>query len=365
MTQEDAFLQDIIANPEDDALRLIYADWLDEQDQSERAEFIRLQIELVRLPLHDPRRKEMAKREKTLLRKHATKWFAPPKGLKVGSQFEVRRGFPFELNISEHGFDALGAELLARWPITRVSLKLWDPPDAADNLAACSLLRQVRELDLGSNNLGQDQQYRVLESPHLVNLKWLGLGHNDLKDEGMRFLAQLPHLAGVRDLDLRHNNITSLGLSELTRSKHHRALTALILSGNQHTADDVVALLESKNWPALSDLNLWYTSLGDEGVELLAASRGLAKLTVLNLNNNSIGDRGVQALGASPHAANLRTLALDINRITAASVPALIESPYLKQLTSLTLYSNDGIKVRARRELSEHFGDRVTFQKPW
>jgi len=38
-----AFMQAIVANPADDTPRLVYADWLDEHDQPERAEFIRLQ----------------------------------------------------------------------------------------------------------------------------------------------------------------------------------------------------------------------------------------------------------------------------------------------------------------------------------
>src|SRR5207244_10968268 len=44
MSLQDAFLADIIADPDDDAVRLIYADWLMEHDQPERGEFIRLQI---------------------------------------------------------------------------------------------------------------------------------------------------------------------------------------------------------------------------------------------------------------------------------------------------------------------------------
>ena len=39
----DAFLADIIENPDDDAPRVIYADFLDDLDEPERAEFIRLQ----------------------------------------------------------------------------------------------------------------------------------------------------------------------------------------------------------------------------------------------------------------------------------------------------------------------------------
>src|SRR5690348_10440338 len=46
MTHEEAFLASILENPDDDAPRLIYADWLDEQGRHDRAEFIRIQCEL-------------------------------------------------------------------------------------------------------------------------------------------------------------------------------------------------------------------------------------------------------------------------------------------------------------------------------
>lgn len=43
-TDESALLRAIIADPADDTVRIIYADWLDEHKQPERAEFIRVQI---------------------------------------------------------------------------------------------------------------------------------------------------------------------------------------------------------------------------------------------------------------------------------------------------------------------------------
>lgn len=49
MNMEEAFLQDIIAYPEDDTPRLIYADYLSEHGQEERAEFIRAQIERAKI----------------------------------------------------------------------------------------------------------------------------------------------------------------------------------------------------------------------------------------------------------------------------------------------------------------------------
>lgn len=49
MTEEDAFLAAICSEPDDDTVRLVFADWLDEHDRSERAEFIRIGIESDRI----------------------------------------------------------------------------------------------------------------------------------------------------------------------------------------------------------------------------------------------------------------------------------------------------------------------------
>lgn len=42
----DAFIANIIANPDDDGIRLIYADWLRDQGEDDRADLIQVQIEL-------------------------------------------------------------------------------------------------------------------------------------------------------------------------------------------------------------------------------------------------------------------------------------------------------------------------------
>ena len=50
MSLETAFLAAILERPEDDFPRLVYADWLDENGDPARAEFIRLQLQLAREP---------------------------------------------------------------------------------------------------------------------------------------------------------------------------------------------------------------------------------------------------------------------------------------------------------------------------
>ena len=72
MRQDEAFLADIVEHPDDDAPRLVYADWLEDHGDPERAEFIRTQCELE--PIRDryeiARAPELHSREEELLRKH-------------------------------------------------------------------------------------------------------------------------------------------------------------------------------------------------------------------------------------------------------------------------------------------------------
>lgn len=46
LTLPDEFLQAILASPDDDAIRLILADWLEERGDGDRAEFVRAQVEI-------------------------------------------------------------------------------------------------------------------------------------------------------------------------------------------------------------------------------------------------------------------------------------------------------------------------------
>lgn len=50
MTEQEALYRAVLEDPDDDTVRLVYADWLDENDQPERAEFIRVQIALAKEP---------------------------------------------------------------------------------------------------------------------------------------------------------------------------------------------------------------------------------------------------------------------------------------------------------------------------
>jgi uncharacterized protein (TIGR02996 family) len=79
MTDEDAFLAAIRANPADDLARLVYADWLDERadpDAPARAAFLRAECELRRLPDGDPDRDRLVGRLRELAQRLAGPWKA-------------------------------------------------------------------------------------------------------------------------------------------------------------------------------------------------------------------------------------------------------------------------------------------------
>src|SRR5262245_41051449 len=74
MTDEARFLRTICERPRDDAPRLVFADWLEENGRPQRADFIRLQIDLSRLPRGDRRFDELWWRETEYLKDDAATW---------------------------------------------------------------------------------------------------------------------------------------------------------------------------------------------------------------------------------------------------------------------------------------------------
>jgi uncharacterized protein (TIGR02996 family) len=73
--EREGLLQDIIAHKDEDAPRLIYSDWCEDHGESDRAEFIRVQCRLVKMP-DGPivGRGELSRRKRDILFDHWPKW---------------------------------------------------------------------------------------------------------------------------------------------------------------------------------------------------------------------------------------------------------------------------------------------------
>jgi uncharacterized protein (TIGR02996 family) len=77
VTDEPAFLRAAAAQPADDTLRLVYADWLDEQGGeafATQAAFARLQVRRSALDVFDPVRRTLLEEEAAFLQKHKRDW---------------------------------------------------------------------------------------------------------------------------------------------------------------------------------------------------------------------------------------------------------------------------------------------------
>src|SRR5437870_7513152 len=76
MDQDLHFLDAIRAQPGSRALRLVYADWLEEQGDP-RADFLRVQCQAAALAPASPRRLALEARAHALLLRHEADWLGP------------------------------------------------------------------------------------------------------------------------------------------------------------------------------------------------------------------------------------------------------------------------------------------------
>jgi uncharacterized protein (TIGR02996 family) len=116
----EPFLREICENPEDDTVRLIYADWLDENGDPDRAEFIRLQIAMGDT---GSELDERGSRVRSLRKKRAAGWLAELPNIKGVLWGQFRRGFVGTAAFDNAGSFCDGAELaFAATPLDAVNV---------------------------------------------------------------------------------------------------------------------------------------------------------------------------------------------------------------------------------------------------
>jgi uncharacterized protein (TIGR02996 family) len=300
VNQSQAFLDSIFETPEDDTLRLVYADWLQENGQPERGEFIRLQVEASRLQAGEARA-ALEAQAKRFSDEHRTDWLAgtglPP------AVIRFRRGFPDELDFSEMDW---GVEIESgRVPI----------PDEGLLLPLLTALRAWPEL-------------RFVR--RLVFCAEVGEGK-----EIIRVLADTTEYGHVTELFLMRLCLNPTDFEHLASSKTLTRLRVLSVPRVHNTDVDEV---------------------GDTGCAAIAGSPNFAHLEVLALPQTKIGDAGAMALARSPHLVNLRHLDLSHNNVGDAGAFALASSPHLRSVRELIFVGNKA-SPDAIRALEARFGD--------
>src|SRR4051812_43854281 len=197
MAEHPGFLEAVVAAPDDDTPRLIYADWLDEQGESARAEHIRLSCRQAAVSPFSPEGRWATERLGELEQEHAARWFGPIK--RYASGYTVLRGFVEGVVLRRRQLFHWG-RLLQMVPTLRRAT-----------------LRKV----------GGGWLQFVTDEPGSSRLERLSVGRLDL--EGLARLADWPHLTKLRLLRL-----------------------------HETTVDDVIVLLGSRTLPITRVELEWY-----------------------------------------------------------------------------------------------------------
>jgi uncharacterized protein (TIGR02996 family) len=355
---DEGFLRTILDAPEDDAPRLVYADWLEEHGQPERAEFIRIECEQTTIrsdPVvapnrwDSPRFWELEERRKQLYDRYAAQWFAPLFRVIRGGEMSTRRGFPWHVALAARRFIELGEAIFRAAPtvedvfLDRLGRNM---PD----LARCPALGSVRWLTFFETPFRTREAEQFAASPYLGNLGALEIGFTDTQigPRGAAALAGARALRRLERLDVHNHAVYDEGAEALFGSERLATLTSLHLGNNGLTDEAALALSEADHLK-LTSLDLMSNHLTGRGVAALAGAAHLAGVERLSLQLNPLGHAGAVRLVEAHFAGRLRELSLTGCGLDDQAV-ALVFGAALPALTGLSVGWN-AVGERSARAL--------------
>jgi uncharacterized protein (TIGR02996 family) len=191
--------------PNEDAPRLVCADWFEDQgDEASvaRAEFIRTQVERAKFPPEDVQQSELEARELRLLKRYGAAW--------CGSHFvfkkvRFRRGFIEYVHLHLRHFLHHRRQMLALEPVRDVRLTGWyrARDDLVRRVAGCEEWRHIETLRIhhqGPHHDPRGNLILLLESPHLTGLRALHGTQVQFDADARRRFERLPFLRQLREL---------------------------------------------------------------------------------------------------------------------------------------------------------------------
>src|SRR5580704_9121805 len=359
---ERRLIEQVLAAPDDDAPRLVYADWLVLRGDP-RGEFIQLQCRLAAEP-DDANRRAMRVAENKLLAAHETRWLAPlrdalPAPLRFEQyKFEHVRGFVERAKLTLSCLPHVLA-LVARAPGLRtlalvpglglevIASKIAQPSVArafigdaferligleldltgggnavAHEVAAALALRNLTRLAIQASAWGEMAEVFAAPPDELV-----------LDDDGSIALAASPHLRGVTRLRLESNRLTLAGVRAIAHGAWR--LESLELGNNQLEVDGIAAALDGPALTGLRELSIRGTWIAPAEAARLAASPTLGKLEELDLEGCSLGVHGVTSFCDAFALPALRRLRVERNALCDAGAHAIAECAAFSRLREL------------------------------
>jgi uncharacterized protein (TIGR02996 family) len=411
MSEEDALLAAICSDPDEDTLRLAYADWLEEHDCHEQAVFMRMQIELARCPAWEP--------FAVMCKRSRPDWY-------TGTPFRItlpkvdgfhiewhpaafHRGLGYRLNIrSLVAWEQTEARVLNRAPIGEMhlwaaTLEDWlrfsaspvvprlrklhfvnspiEPlrvlrdlpsvrgvtdiyferaggagmPVVVEELFRSGLGQVVRGLHF---HIGYESLDDLIDSLHTgPGLERLSFSVMGLTSNQIERLGDGPTLSRLIELSISDEPFGNEGVRLLSGALPN-SLRSLRLSAAGGQADGLEVLARSERLTGLRRLDLSRNQLAPRAAKVLAASRILAGLRSLDLHGCRIGDKGIRSLTRAKFWENLVELDLRGNPISAEGVRHLLDAELPRELTALVL-DGEELGGGSRADLQRKYGDRL------
>lgn len=350
-------IEEIRANPEDDQLRLVYADSL-LANGDERGEYIHLAIAASRdhtkvTPDQWARLSMLTKRERAWAKELGCEALAAT----------WERGFPSFTSTDDRTLVA-HLDALRRVPIQRVAISV---SDAMEQLAAAPELAFLAGISVRGQlaRVGQTfvlqpiprhQLAALCASPNTQRLRRVELGENALTDETAETVGGACWLDQLEELRL--GQLSAVGVERILTRELPR-LRHLAIWGSRLGARGVQAIGRA-GLPALDQLRLFDADVGDGALGPLQALRELAieasalsdqgtialagtalpQLVRLGLKNNLLGDASAAALAGAQQFPRLTHVDLTGNQLTRDGALAFAKRTGLPALQSLGLSRN-------------------------
>lgn len=212
------FFDAIAHSPADDAPRLIFADWLEEQGATSRAEFIRLQIRRETLKRTSTQWGHARFKEKQLISRHSSEWFGSTQGKIMSRKFN--RGFIQSARIHACAIASEPERIFAFGPIEHVSLsRAGEFQHWGAKAILAPELAYVSSLNATNFRLQPGTIVHFAQSPGVRHLHFLDLSNNHVSDEGVRAIANSPHFERLQVIRLENTGASEGALRELAYSK--------------------------------------------------------------------------------------------------------------------------------------------------
>ncbi len=330
MSDDAAFLQAIAEEPDGDLPRLIFADWLEENDQPERAEFIRLQIQRHQLPVGDPQHHRPSAREAALLQKWQAEWLGvfPLVGDWEWGTFE--RGFVNSVQV--HIWHS------PRRPLLGAASEAQDGRHTAWLHAAGEVFARQPITELRLGRLSHSEADLMLNGSFLPRIRVLRLAPRTAADVLARLLS-CPDLQGVQELHLERCGF-SQEWWDILLAGNFSSLRRLSLADNRLGPDLARQLLRESRWPALQQLNLAHNRLNASIFDNVAGLFGLYSLQTLDLSRNAFHGETLEAIQHAEQAAATTELSLAECNLQSSELARLFAGPLWSNVQHLDLSIN-------------------------